>query len=127
MALPDAMKCGDENATESDAHGMASSETPGKHTLMIRNLPCKVTPECFKAVLAELGYDGKYNYLYVPMRKKGCLGFGFVNFPSTKDAAYFAEDIEGYRFAGTFSNKTCHAVFADLQGPQAHAGGMRMD
>mmetsp|Transcript_107276 Transcript_107276/g.298840 ORF Transcript_107276/g.298840 Transcript_107276/m.298840 type:complete len:210 (+) Transcript_107276:2-631(+) len=91
-------------------------------TLMIRNIPCSITQRQLAEVVAELGYGGKFDLLFMPTPNRPSasansnLGYGFVNFTHAADAESFAEAIEGYRFQGTASVKVCTAQPAHVQG-----------
>jgi len=91
-------------------------------TLMICNIPCSVTQVQLAEVIAELGYGGKFDLLFMPAANRPSssgnsnLGYGFVNFMHAADAASFVEAIEGYRFQGTASVKVCTARPAHVQG-----------
>jgi len=95
-------------------------------TVMLRNIPCRVTQEmlCDKLVLE--GFGGSYDFLHLPkpMRmapSKGNLGYGFINFVSAECAARFVESFTGVHFAEqSCSDKVIEVRPARLQGRTAN-------
>jgi len=91
-------------------------------TLMVRNIPCCITQQQLADIIDEMGYDRKYDLLFVPpdgrptAAGRSNLGYGFVNFISVADAESFAQDFEGYRFKGTASIKVGTTKPAHVQG-----------
>uniref|UniRef100_A0A7S0FPB4 RRM domain-containing protein n=1 Tax=Pyrodinium bahamense TaxID=73915 RepID=A0A7S0FPB4_9DINO len=89
-------------------------------TVMIRNVPCRITQARVAEVLDGLGYARKCDLLFLPNRPNAeaasHLGYGFVNFKRASDAESFTRAIEGYRFKGTTSTKVCAAQPAHVQG-----------
>eukprot|EP00928_Gymnodinium_smaydae_P098639 TRINITY_DN9213_c0_g1_i2.p1 TRINITY_DN9213_c0_g1~~TRINITY_DN9213_c0_g1_i2.p1 ORF type:complete len:206 (+),score=38.68 TRINITY_DN9213_c0_g1_i2:70-618(+) len=119
-SVPDAT----ENAGVPDSGALGQDpdkESRCTTTLMLRNVPCKVNLEIMEVVLMQLGFEGKYDYLYFPTRKSGSnLGFGFVNFRTEDDAVQFDAAFTGYVFGGIQSNKQCYVTIAAVQGREAN-------
>jgi hypothetical protein len=91
-------------------------------TLMLSNLPCRVTQHQMVDVLDSLGFGDSYDLLYLPVgkpaNKSGTsnLGYGFINFIDSDEAAVFAEEFQAYHFEGTNSSKLCAVRPAHIQG-----------
>jgi len=71
----------------------ATSEPVAETTLMIRNIARSTTQQEFLDSLNSSGFDGSYDFAYLPFRsqKKRNLGFAFVNFLSNRLAHEFHE------------------------------------
>lgn len=84
-------------------------------TLMVCNLPRKVTQERLAQVVDELGFAGMYDLIYIPLAAEFSHGYGFVNFHTPDAAASFSAAIKGYRFCDS-SSKRAFAQPAKTQG-----------
>mmetsp|Transcript_19784 Transcript_19784/g.68656 ORF Transcript_19784/g.68656 Transcript_19784/m.68656 type:complete len:377 (+) Transcript_19784:44-1174(+) len=64
---------------------------PKSTTLMIRNLPVEVPQQEFKREVDESGFEGRYDFLHVPVELCSGVskGFAFMNFRSAEAAACF--------------------------------------
>jgi len=93
-------------------------------TLMIRNIPCRVTQQQLLDVVDAMGFSGKYNFLYLPTGGRSStagssnLGYGFINFMDPSDAVHFTHSFKDYQFEGTSSTKVCTVRPAHIQGLQ---------
>jgi hypothetical protein len=87
-------------------------------TMMIRNIPCRITLERVVDALDSVGFCSTYDFVHLPHRfaKSPNLGYAFVNFYNADDAARFAVAFNGFRFPRTQSNKKCEVTLADRQG-----------
>jgi len=97
-------------------------------TLMIRNLPNRMSRDELIAELHELGFAGAFDFVYVPLDscrrsrhrrhglRKGCsnVGYAFVNFVDTEWAARCASIFQDRGFRG--SRKTASVSIAHFQG-----------
>eukprot|EP00928_Gymnodinium_smaydae_P092256 TRINITY_DN76082_c0_g1_i1.p1 TRINITY_DN76082_c0_g1~~TRINITY_DN76082_c0_g1_i1.p1 ORF type:complete len:181 (-),score=20.80 TRINITY_DN76082_c0_g1_i1:486-1028(-) len=95
-------------------------------TLMLKNVPCSVTAASMEIELRELGFEGTYDVLHFPSRRKrpsGNKGYGFVNFISAHDASRFASVFDGYAFSFAPS-KRCSVTVAAFQGREASLRGI---
>jgi len=88
-------------------------------TLMLRGIPCAISQEQLKQAVDNLGFSGKYDFLYLPrFRNASNRGYAFVNFEDASQAAAFATAFTKYHFAFTRSKKVCSVQPAHLQGLQ---------
>lgn len=91
-------------------------------TLMISNIPCRVSQERFVETLEYLGFGGSFDFLYIPCggRSRSSrsvnLGYGFINFPNPEACMRFALQFNGYRFPGSRGLKACEVRAAQTQG-----------
>mmetsp|Transcript_114065 Transcript_114065/g.213668 ORF Transcript_114065/g.213668 Transcript_114065/m.213668 type:complete len:97 (+) Transcript_114065:2-292(+) len=86
--------------------------------MMLRNIPCALQSEGLGQVLHAKGFDGTYDFIHMPTRKKNGSNFGyaFINFKSPAEASRFEQAFRGYRFKGTLSTKECEVTPAHCQG-----------
>jgi hypothetical protein len=91
-------------------------------TLMIRNLPNKLTPPMIMECVNELGFD-EYDYLFVPIDANAPgwahrnLGYCFVNFSTPDVAMRFCRKAYGYCFRQSVnSSKASKISIAEEQG-----------
>lgn len=97
-------------------------------TLMICALPFQVTSEELLEAIDSLGFEGLYDFLYMPSRstkkcgklRPGNVGYAFVNFRKSEDAARFAMVFPGYTFPGVTSEKQILVRAAACQGYDAN-------
>ncbi|CAJ1363634.1 unnamed protein product [Effrenium voratum] len=87
-------------------------------TVMIKNIPCRCSSQEVLRAVNTLGFDGTYDFFYLPMnrRHKQGIGYAFINFREPGAAAKFKQAIWGYRFPGRNSTKVVHVAVAQLQG-----------
>jgi hypothetical protein len=112
--------------TEAEARA-AEILSRGCTTLMVRNLPNKLTPAMIVECINELGYDGKYDYLFVPIDTNAPgwanrnLGYCFLNLVSPEKAAQFCLQAYGFSFRQAISStKTSKISIAEEQGVLAN-------
>jgi len=101
-------------------------------TLMIRNLPNRMSRDELIAELHELGFAGAFDFVYVPLDscrrsrhrrhgvRKGCsnVGYAFINFVDMEWAARCASIFQDRGFSG--SRKTASVSIAHVQGLEAN-------
>lgn len=91
-------------------------------TLMICNLPCRITQKQLQETIDDAGFKDKYDFLNLPTGGRSAamraanLGYGFINFSEPSDAALFYSFFSDFRFDGTYSEKACAVRPAHLQG-----------
>jgi hypothetical protein len=88
-------------------------------TMMIRNIPCRLKKDEILADVDMLGFQGTYDFFYLPQdrRHKSNLGYAFINFKFPADGASFVEKLRGHRFLGNSRSQKLADVFpAIIQG-----------
>ena len=93
-----------------------------KTTVMLRNIPNKYTQRMLLDQLSALGYEGKYDFFYLPIdfRNRCNVGYAFINFTSGDAAVEFKDHLHGYRLTGFNSQKICEVSYARVQGLKAN-------
>lgn len=91
-------------------------------TLMICNIPCRITQQQLVDVINGMGFRGTYDFLYLPTGGRSSsvgssnLGYGFINFMDPATADPFTQAFTHYQFEGTSSTKVCNVRPAHIQG-----------
>lgn len=93
-------------------------------TLMIRNIPNRYSQRDLIAELEDLGFGGKFNFLYIPLDKgtMANVGYAFVNFIDKEWAKNCMDAFHDYRFKRhrKTSGKIASVSAAHLQGLEAN-------
>jgi len=95
---------------------------PKTTTLMIRNLPVEVPQQEFKREVDESGFEGRYDFLHVPVELCSGVskGFAFMNFRSAEAAACFQSGWHKQtRFGIPAGSMALNVSVADVQGQAA--------
>ncbi|KAK6541625.1 hypothetical protein TWF694_007425 [Orbilia ellipsospora] len=89
-------------------------------TIMIRNIPNKLTQATVKAWLDQVSYR-KYDFFYLRIDfKNHCnVGYCFVNFLSTKDIIDFVRQRIGMKWSQFQSEKIVEVAYANIQSKHA--------
>ncbi|KAL0314264.1 UNVERIFIED_CONTAM: protein terminal ear1 [Sesamum angustifolium] len=106
------------------------SSHPSKTTVMIKNIPNQLGRDFMLKFLDDCckSYSLEYDFLYLPMdfRKKGNLGYAFVNFTSAVAALGFSKTLHNYKWETAWtdrgpitSKKICEVTWARIQGKEA--------
>merc|ERR1719235_982986 len=82
----------------------------------MRHVPCRFTQDDLMELLDEEGFQGRYDFVYLPSNSSSNLGYGFINFPEPEDAARAQKVFSGYKFPGTQSVKVGEIQVAHIQG-----------
>jgi len=91
-------------------------------TLMIRNVPNRYTQHDLLAELDDLGLDGTFDFLYMPVDKasKASVGYAFVNFVAPSWASRCVTVLQEYKFTRYGKNREAIVSVAHLQGLDAN-------
>jgi hypothetical protein len=98
------------------------SSDAARTTVMLRNLPSYFTRDMLVDVLNSLGFQGKYDFVHMPvdMNRLSCLGFGFVNLRTHEDALQLFKCGQGFCNWKVQSNRVLDVSWSDpLQGLSA--------
>ncbi|KAJ5415306.1 hypothetical protein N7465_004001 [Penicillium sp. CMV-2018d] len=91
-----------------------------RSTVMIRNIPNKITSEQLKSILDESCF-GKYDFLYLRMDfTHHCnVGYAFMNFGDAIDIVNLVHSRQGKTWPDCISEKRAEISYATLQGKEA--------
>jgi hypothetical protein len=108
--------------TEAPEPPAETSEVSETTTVMLRNIPNKYTQKMLMEVFDGRGFEGRYDFFYLPMdfRHNCNLGFAFANFDSEATLREFTEKFEGFKLPGFNSTKVCQVSLARVQGLHAN-------
>jgi hypothetical protein len=91
-------------------------------TLMVRNIPNMYTRSMLIEELDSLGFEGDYDFIYLPIDKstQWNVGYAFVNFKTAEAAKRCVTDVTGYKFDRFEhgSRKVAQISVAHIQGLQ---------
>jgi hypothetical protein len=92
----------------------------GTTTAMIRHIACRYTQEQVASFLDDIGLEGKYNCIYLPLNstKRANLGYVFVNFLSVEYFEECRELLDNQILGPSQTEKRCQVTQAHLQGAQ---------
>lgn len=105
------------------ALGDSAVQDNERTTVMLRNLPNDYTREMLLNLLHEEGFEGCYDFLYVPIdfKRSVGLGYAFVNLVSHTHAQRMFECLSGYTRWKVSSQKVLEVAWgAPLQGLDQH-------
>lgn len=85
-------------------------------TLMLCNLPCRLSQEGLAQAADRLGFEGKYDLVYIPRGYQNFIGYGFINFVTPEDATCFCRTISAVTFSTRETKKKVSVVVAKDQG-----------
>jgi len=91
-------------------------------TVMMRNLPNKYSQQMLRDELHKAGFEGLYDFLYLPIdpETQANKGYAFINFTSPAHVWRFKEAFEGKQMARFNSAKYVSVSPAALQGFEAN-------
>ena len=100
---------------------LAEAEAGGENartTLMIRNIPNKYTQNLMLKMLDEAGFNGAFDFFYLPIdfRNRCGLGYAFVNMLTPGLAADIYKAFHNKRWDECVSRKVCQVTYARVQG-----------
>jgi len=115
----------DARNTGSFGRSMKSPEVENEPTtIMLRNLPNDYNRDLLCELLDEEGFEGRYNFVYLPMDFQRWAGFGYafvnmIDHEAALDAWKLLSGFSDWKVVG--SNKICEVCWgAPLQGLVAH-------
>jgi len=115
--------CVPKNHDLAGEYARADPEAPPT-TLMIRNIPNRYTQRELIRELESLGFDGTFDFLYVPMDKGTMcnVGYAFVNFVNHEEAARCMQVFDNYPFTKhrKARGKIATVSIAHIQGLEAN-------
>jgi len=119
-------------AKSASKNGSAASgaEVPAEPqtTVMLRNLPNNYTRAMVLAMLDDEGFQGLYDFLYLPIdfNSRACLGYAFVNLTDPTFVPAFWEAFDGYAKWILPSRKVCRVSWSGPhQGLDSHVNRYR--
>ncbi|KAJ5202400.1 hypothetical protein N7449_004479 [Penicillium cf. viridicatum] len=91
-----------------------------RSTVMIRNIPNKITSDQLKSILDESSF-GKYDFLYLRMdfTHRCNVGYAFMNFGDAIDIVNLVHSRQGKTWPDCISEKRAEISYATLQGKEA--------
>eukprot|EP00928_Gymnodinium_smaydae_P008975 TRINITY_DN13312_c0_g1_i1.p1 TRINITY_DN13312_c0_g1~~TRINITY_DN13312_c0_g1_i1.p1 ORF type:complete len:311 (+),score=38.33 TRINITY_DN13312_c0_g1_i1:58-990(+) len=94
------------------------SEWEGKTSVMIRNISYKCTRTMFCDELRKAGFEGLFDYVYVPINagRGTSKGYAFANFLDASTAYSFKEHFDGRKLDIPGGVKRLEVIPANLQG-----------
>lgn len=106
-----------------DVPGQASICPEEATTVMLRNLPCGFTRKALLGVLNKVGFQGCYDFAYIPIdfENKLCKGYAFVNLNHKKHVQRLIVVFDGFdKWNHCKSSKVCKASLSNTQGLAAN-------
>lgn len=87
-------------------------------TVMLRNLPNKMTRTDLVKLIDSKGFAGHYDFIYVPIdfKTRGSFGYGLVNMLNGAAARQLMNAFEGFADWASDSRKVCKVEWARRQG-----------
>jgi len=101
----------------------AQVEESERTTVMLRNLPNDYTRNMLLELLDNEGFEGRYNFVYLPMdfKRMAGLGYAFVNMETPEDAMEAWKHFDGFKQWTLQSMKVCEVAWGEpLQGLEQH-------
>jgi len=96
----------------------AGAGLSGFMTVMVRYIPSKYTQSKLRNEINNAGFDGTYDFFYLPLdtRNYGNRGFAFINFLSADLAEEFYKRYHGQKFKHFEATTDIAVMPADVQG-----------
>lgn len=87
-------------------------------TVMLRNIACRFTQSDVKAAIDEVGLEGTYDFIFVPLcpSKRSNRGYAFVNFRHSRYVELCRARFAGKVFGHSNTQKLCEVTLAHIQG-----------
>jgi hypothetical protein len=126
---PQAMKKEKNSSAKKASREQKKIESNGQAeatTLMIRNVPCRLTQQELLQLLDKSGFEERYDFVHLPVAAPmqraptSNLGYCFINFTEPEFAKEFQTAFEGSRLGVSCSAKQCAIGNAYIQGLSAN-------
>merc|ERR1712226_620452 len=90
-------------------------EMDEKTTVMFRNVPYNCTRDELLAVLDAEGFQGKYDFVYLPadFRTRSGFGYAFINFSLQQHAEDFQKTFHGFNQWSSSTNKVVEVSWSE--------------
>lgn len=115
---------GSQRRVGTEAFAIAGADAEGSRTtVMLRNLPNDYTRDMLLNLLDEEGFNGQYNFVYLPVdfKRMAGLGYAFVNMETHECAEKIWKHFDGFKKWTLSSPKVCQVAWGEpLQGLEAH-------
>jgi hypothetical protein len=87
------------DAIGAQAESSTTSEVAEQTTIMLRNLPMKITRSMLLDLLDAEGFKGRYDFVYLPsnFETSWAFGYAFVNFVSEGNAELACDHFQGFK------------------------------
>ena len=87
-------------------------------TLVVMNIPTKMTQERLKELVSGDDFGEKFDFLYLPIDRKtgGALGYAFINLKEVADVLPFYERFHGFVLPHSNWKKIWRVRYARIQG-----------
>jgi len=109
-----------------------SMEPPSTTSVVLSNIPVHYTRDLVIALLDNLGFANRYDFLYLPIdtSSNDNLGYMVMNFVTAEDGSEFVSLFHGTlaqsRFPGTTTSQLCEVRTAAVQGKQENYDRVRL-
>merc|ERR1712150_32095 len=80
-----------------------------KTTIILRNIPSDLSRALLLELLDANGFQGQYDFVYVPMdfKTSAALGYAFVNMVESEQAERFLQEFDGFASWPVACDKVC--------------------
>eukprot|EP00928_Gymnodinium_smaydae_P065111 TRINITY_DN4829_c0_g1_i1.p1 TRINITY_DN4829_c0_g1~~TRINITY_DN4829_c0_g1_i1.p1 ORF type:complete len:396 (-),score=63.07 TRINITY_DN4829_c0_g1_i1:107-1240(-) len=104
-----------ESANVASSSAQESVPLEQRTTVMLRNLPNNYTSDMLIEMINSEGFQGKYDFVYLPMdfSSYACLGYAFVNLIEPADALRFCAAFDGFSKWAIPSKKQCYVSWSN--------------
>jgi len=92
-------------------------------TVLMKNIPNNMTRDMLLDLIRAEGFEGSYDFVYLPLDFKGMVGVGysFINLINWQEAVRFQQHFTGFSRWSFNSDKVCEVIWSkSLQGRDAH-------
>lgn len=113
----------DANSSQASGQQRDSSALAGLTTVMVKNVPVKYTQRKLLREILNAGFQGKMDFIYLPMdpRNRCARGFAFCNFTTPEAAQQFFRTYHKSHLKSFDSDQPLEVMAAEIQGFEANA------